>query len=59
MLSTEAFVERYMSRLDSGEKRKYNQPNCGYKITRDYIDRKVESFEKVVDSEVFDEIIDE
>ena len=59
MLSTKAFVDRYMSRLDSGEKGKNNQPNCGYKITEAYINKKVKSFEKVLDSDVFDEIIEE
>lgn len=36
-----------------------NEPHLVGRINNDYIDKKVKAFEKVITSEVFDEIIDE
>ena len=57
MLTANDHVQRYMRKLKNGSFRKVNQPNTGAPITREYINKSVDDFGKVLDSEIYKKIV--
>ena len=57
MLTAEDHVQRYMRKLKSGSFKKVDQPNNGEPITREYINKSVDDFGKVLDSEIYKKIV--
>lgn len=57
MLTREAFLSQFLEKLDNDNFVKDNQPNSGQELTKEYLAERVESFNKVLDSGIIDEIV--
>lgn len=59
MTKADVAMDRFMKKLENGEFVKVIQPNNGPELTPEFIDKQVESFAGLLNSEILEAALDE